>query len=86
MKEILENLWSEYLAKKCAVIETAEERAAIKKTDELHKKAKELLTQEQNITLNKYVEALYDSQGLFVKKAFFKGCEFAVSFLFSGKA
>jgi len=31
--------------------------------------------------VEKYVDALCDLEALFVKKAFLKGCEFAVSFL-----
>ncbi len=85
MQEILENLWSEYFAEKCAVIDTDEERVLIRKIDELHEKTKKTLTQEQNSALEKYIEALYENQGMFVKKAFFKGCEFAVSFLFETK-
>lgn len=29
----------------------------------------------------KYIDTLYEIQGHFIKKAFFKGCEFTVSFL-----
>ncbi len=82
MKEILENLWNEYFAEECAVIDTDEERAFLVRTGELHESVNELLTKEQRETIEKYIEALYEMQNLFVKKAFFKGCEFATTFLF----
>ena len=40
-----------------------------------------MLNGEQANAVEKYVDALCDMQALFAKKAFVKGCEFAVSFL-----
>lgn len=82
MKETLETLWNEHFAEECSVIDTKEERALLKKADETHKTVNGLLTREQNEAVEKYVEALYQIQGSFVKKAFFKGCQFATSFFF----
>ena len=81
MKETLERLWNEYLLDECAVIDTDEERMLAKKAVELHEKANALLNKEQEEHVEKYVDALCDIEVLFAKKAFFKGCEFAVSFL-----
>ena len=81
MKETLEKLWTEYLSGECAVIDTDEERALTKKAAELHEKATALLNDKQKEAIEKYVDAVYAIEAFFVKKAFFKGCEFAVSFL-----
>lgn len=81
MKKTFEKLWNEYLWDECSVIDTDEERQITKKTAELQEKANALLNKEQQDAVEKYVEAVYDGETLFVKKAFFKGCEFAVSFL-----
>ena len=80
MKKTLEKLWNEFFAEECAVIDTKEERALIKKAAEIHKAANELLTKEQSDTIEKYIEVIYEIQGFFIKKAFFSGCEFATSF------
>ena len=81
MKETLEKLWNEYLLDDCASIDTDEERELMKKTVELHEKASFLLNTEQKDAVEKYVDALCDCESFFAKKAFFKGCKFAVSFL-----
>ena len=81
MKETLEKLWNEYLMDECAAIDTDEERLLTKKTVDLHEKANALLNKEQADAVEQYVDALCDIEALFVKKAFCKGCEFAVSFL-----
>ena len=80
MDEILEKLWNEYFAGECATIETEKERELAKKVAEKHKTANALLTKEQGCAIEEYVDALYETQSSFVKKAFFKGCEFAASF------
>ena len=82
MKEILEKLWNEYLFEECSAIDTDEERRIMKKTAELQEKANALLNKEQQEAMEKYIEALYDGETLFVKKAFFKGVGLAVSLLF----
>ena len=81
MKETLEKLWNEYLLDECSAIDTDEERSLTKKTAELHEKANTLLNNAQKDAVEKYVDALCDIEALFAKKAFLKGCEFAVSFL-----
>ena len=81
MKNTLESLWNEYLLDECAAFNTDEERRLAKKAVELQEKAKALLNREQNDAVEKYVEALLDMEALFVKKAFFKGCEFTFSFI-----
>ena len=65
----------------CAVMDTEEERGLTKKTADLHEKANALLNQEQQDAVQEFVDGLCDLESLFVKKAFCKGCEFAVSFL-----
>lgn len=84
MKETLERLWNEYLLEKCSAINTDEERILTKKAGELHERADALLNKEQKDAVEKYIDALFDIETLFVKKAFFKGCEFAVSFILDG--
>ena len=86
MKETLENLWDKYLEEECAVIDTEEERKLTQKTLELHEKASSLLNEEQKVAVEKYVDALCDLEAVFAKKAFIKGCEFAVSFLLESKS
>ncbi len=81
MKETLEKLWNDYLFAECAIIDTDEERNLTEKTKELHEKSDALLDKEQKAAVEKYIDALCDMENLFVKKAFVKGCEFAVSFL-----
>ena len=81
MKNTLEKLWNEYLLEECAVIDTDEERTLTRALAELHDKANALLNEEQKAAIEKYVDALCDIDALFAKKAFIKGCEFAVSFL-----
>ncbi len=65
----------------CAAMDTDEERTLTKKAAELHKKANSLLNKDQKDAVERYVDTLWDMEALFVKQAFFKGCEFAVSFL-----
>ena len=81
MKELLENLWNDYLMEKCAVIDTEEERELNKIAAEMHENLNNLLNKEQKDALEEYVDAVFDGEAVFVKKAFFKGCEFAVSFI-----
>lgn len=81
MKETIERLWNEYLLDECAAIHTDEEGKLMKKAVELQEQANALLNKDQKDVMEKYVDALYDIETLFVKKAFLKGCQFAVSFL-----
>ena len=81
MKETFEKLWNDYLLEKCSTIVSDEECALTKQLSEQRRQINALLNQSQQKAINQYVEALYDSEAIFVKKAFFKGCEFAVSFL-----
>ncbi len=85
MKTTLEKLWNEYLLDECAVIDTDEEMELTRKTAELHKKVNALLNEEQQEVVEKYVDALYDIHALFAEKAFIKGCEFSVSFLWEAR-
>lgn len=80
MKETLEKLWDEYFAEKCAIIDTSEEKALAARLTEMRKELNKALTVEQSDAIEKYIESLYEIQGSFVKKAFFKGCELTVSF------
>ncbi len=84
-KGILENLWIEYFSEECAKIDPDEKRALLKKVAEMRKNANALLTGEQREVLEKYVETLYEMQDFWGKKAFFKECTFATSFLFEAK-
>ena len=80
MENFLEELWNEYFAEKCAVIETKEERALMKAASEMHKKINTLLPKEEIKIVEKYTEVLYEIQSISNRKAFFKGCEFTISF------
>ena len=80
MKQTLEKLWNEYLSDQCAAVDTDEEREGARRAVELHEEVSALLSKHQEEALEKYVDTLLELEGLFVKKAFFKGCEFAVSF------
>ena len=80
MKETLEKLWNDYLLDECSAIDTTGERSLTEKAAELHKIINDCLNSEQQITLESFVDALCDTQSLFAKKAFFKGCEFALLF------
>ena len=82
MNVTFEKLWNEYLSEDCAKINTSEETALIKKSVEMHQKASETLTPDQLTALEAYIELLYELQGVFVKKAFLKGCKFTASFFF----
>ena len=81
MKETIEKLWNEYFLEQCAEINTEEERNLTRKAVELHEKVNALLNEEGRNALEEYVDALCDIDALFARKAFCKGCEFAISFL-----
>ena len=81
MKKTLEKLWDDYLLDECSVTYTEEERKLMKKAVELQEKASSLLNKEQENAVEKYVDALCDIEAIFAKKAFVKGCKFAVLFL-----
>lgn len=81
MKKTLENLWNDYLMDECSTINTDEEREHTKDAAMLHEKLNDLLNEEQKEAVEKYVESLYEIQAFFLRKAFYKGCEFSVSFL-----
>lgn len=82
MKSMLDKLWSEYFSEECSRIESDEERTAIKHLAELNKSVSESLDREQRESLERYIEEVFAQEGIFIKKAFFKGCEFTLSFLF----
>ena len=81
MKETLEKLWQDYLLDECAAIDSDEERALTKRMAEQHEQLNALLNSNQQVAVEAFVETVYDLEALFVKKAFFKGCEFSISFL-----
>lgn len=81
MKAPLERLWNEHFAEECAAIDTEEERALMKKVAAMYEAINGLLTAEESNALERYTEALCELQSSFLKKAFFKGCEFSAAFL-----
>ena len=81
MKESLEKLWNEYFSDECAIISSEVERNFMKTAADLREKAVDLLNEQQCEAMDKYIEALYDSEALLLKKAFFKGCDFGASFI-----
>ena len=82
MKQTLEKLWNDYLADECAAINSDEERKLAKITLELHEKVNSTLNEAQKNAVEEYIDALFDVEAIFLRKAFLKGCEFAVSFIF----
>ena len=82
MRTTIEKLWNEHFFEECSVIETEEERMLIRKADGLHKKINEMLTKEQREDVEQYIGLLYEMQSNHTKKSFFKGCKFAMSFIF----
>ena len=82
MKEILNNLWNEYFSEECISVNTNEEKELIKKLADIREKTNAKLNEEQKNAVEKCIEAVYDVESAYRKKSFFKGCEFAVSFLF----
>ena len=82
MRKMLDELWNNYFAEECAVITTDEERALLKRTGTLREALNKLITTEQRELLDRYVEALYEIEGIFNKKIFFSGCKFAATFFF----
>ena len=82
MKQTLEKLWYEYVEEKCLTSLTEQEREKAKTTAKVREKLNSILNKEQQKSLETYVAALLDGEALFLKKAFFWGCEFAVSFIF----
>lgn len=82
MKETLNNLWNEYLFEKSSVIETDEERKLTEKAVKLHEDLNALLNNDQQDAVQRYVDVLSELEYIFARKAFFKGCEFTVSFIF----
>ena len=86
MKETLEKLWEEYLAEECAYIDTEEERELIKNVAGMYETLKELLTKAQSDAVEEYVEAIYQMEASYVRRAFCKGCEVTASVLLEAGA
>ena len=63
MQGTLKKLWNEYFAEECALINTEKEKALLKKAVKIRKTVNELLTNEQNAAIEKYIELLYEIQG-----------------------
>ena len=81
MKKILEGLWDNYLEEECLVIETKEEKELTKKVADKREEINKLLSAEQSMAIDSYVDNLCELYCYDIKKAFLKGCEFATSFL-----
>ena len=81
MKSDVEGLWSDYLSDECARIDTDEERRLVKGIVTLHDAVNGVLDDRQRDLVDRYVDELLSVQAAFAKKAFFKGCEFATSFM-----
>ena len=81
MKNTLEKLWEEYFSEECAILDTEEERELVSLTAEANKAVNDLLTKEQRRSVERFVELLHEMNGITLKKAFCRGCEFTASFL-----
>ena len=82
---MLEKLWDEHFSEECATVDTEEERELLLRAGNFHKALNESLSPEQREKVEKYIEATYEVQGIFLKKAFFLGCKFGVSFLLDSR-
>jgi len=78
MKNLLEELWNEYLFEKCTVV-TDKERSNIKKEKEI--KSELSLSQENEKLLENYLDLLYATSSEREKTSFFKGIQFGVQFI-----
>ena len=81
MKPHLEKLWNDYLVDECAILKTAEEKELAARLTQLREQLHALLSAEQRAAVEQYLDALCDLDALFARKAFVRGCEFAVAFL-----
>lgn len=79
--KLLEKLWYDLFEEECAVIDTEEDRRLAKEATVTRKLVSELLNEEQNDAVEKYVDTLCAIHSSTVKKAFCKGCEVVGSFL-----
>lgn len=80
MKNTLKKLWNDYLLDGCAAFSCEEERELSKIAAEKHEIVNQLLSVEQRLSVEAYIDALCDIHSCFAEKAFSKGCEFAMSF------
>ena len=78
---MMEKLWNEYFAEKCAQLDSEEERTLLKKADELHREINKLIPPTQREAIDNYIALLYEIQSFSAKKAFFCGFNFAFSLL-----
>ena len=85
MKETLEKLWNGYFAERCASVDSEEERKLRKRATELREKVNASIAAEQIEALDRYIEVLYEIADFSSRKAFFMGCEFAISFICEAK-
>ena len=81
MNNILEKLWSEYFCEDCSAINSEEEKAIAKILAQTRNEIENLPINEFRESIENYIAFMYKAQSLALKKAFFKGCEFAISFL-----
>ena len=81
MQETMERLWREYFAETCTTLDTEEEKKLASKAIMCHQTIADLLTQEQLEATEKYIDLLCEIQSVLIKKTFFRGCEFSLSFL-----
>lgn len=72
MKKIIEKLWGDCFCEECALIETEEERSLAKKAVEMREALNKSLSKTGEEVSEKYIDTLYEIQGHFIKKAFFK--------------
>ena len=65
----------------CSQIDTDDERKLMKKIVESRKRISTSFNKEQETAFEEHIDLLYDINAIFARKAFIKGCEFAVSFM-----
>ena len=81
MKDVLNRVWHEYFSDECLRVDTDEERRLLGCAADASEELNRLLTAEDRRAVERYADAIYAMQDVLIKKAFFKGCEFAVTFV-----
>ena len=81
MKEIIEKLWNEYLMEECAESISSEENELWEQNGKFRETLYTMLPDEQKVNIDNYIEAFCNIQEKCIKKAFFMGCKFTLSFV-----
>ena len=78
---LLTDLWYNYFLDQCAIIKEKEEKESLSRTATLEKELIAELSPAQQKTLEKFAEAMHDTNSFLVEKAFICGVRFSTAFL-----